>query len=80
MEASSVIADASAFVIDTGLRDYKKRRSAFLDGLIASTPNVSLRAKEFRRWIAENSPDTNARTADFAAEVATPLTADNEMM
>src|SRR5215470_6941389 len=35
---------------DTCLRDYKKRRSAFLDELIASTPNVSLRAKEFRRW------------------------------
>jgi hypothetical protein len=36
--------------------DYKKRRSAFLNELIASTPNVSLRAKEFRRWIDENSP------------------------
>jgi hypothetical protein len=36
--------------------DYKKRRSVFLRELIASTPNVSLRAKEFRRWIDENSP------------------------
>ena len=42
---------------DTCLRDYKKRRSAFLDELIASTPNVSLRAKEFRRWIVENSAE-----------------------
>ena len=40
---------------DTRLKDYKKRRSAFLDELIASTPNVSVRAKEFRRWIRENS-------------------------
>jgi len=31
--------------------DYKKRRSAFLKELIASTPNASVRAKEFRRWI-----------------------------
>jgi len=36
--------------------DYQKRRSAFLKHLIASTPRVSLRAKEFRRWIDENSP------------------------
>jgi len=41
---------------DTCLRDYKNRRSAFLEELIASTPNVSLRAKEFRRWIDANSP------------------------
>jgi len=41
---------------DSRLKDYKKRRSAFLQELIASTPNVSLRAKEFRRWIDENSP------------------------
>jgi hypothetical protein len=41
---------------DTSLKDYKKRRSAFLNELIASTPNVSARAKEFRRWIDENSP------------------------
>jgi hypothetical protein len=40
---------------DARLKDYKKRRSAFLDELIASTPNVSVRAKEFRRWIRENS-------------------------
>ena len=40
----------------TRLKDYKKRRSAFLKELIASTPNVSARAKEFRRWIDENSP------------------------
>jgi hypothetical protein len=45
---------------DTCLRDYKKRRSEFLDELIALTPNVSLRAREFRRWIAENSPGSNA--------------------
>src|SRR5262249_25540781 len=41
---------------DTCLKDYKKRRSAFLMKLSASTPNVSARAKEFRRWIDENSP------------------------
>ena len=35
--------------------DYRKRRSAFLKELIASTSNVSMRAKEFRRWIDENS-------------------------
>jgi hypothetical protein len=29
---------------DTRLKDYKKRRSAFLEELIASTPNVSVRA------------------------------------
>ena len=39
---------------DTCLQDYKNRRSAFLKHLIASTPNVSVRAKEFRRWIDEN--------------------------
>jgi hypothetical protein len=38
------------------LKDYKARRRAFLAELIASTPNVSARAKEFRRWIDENSP------------------------
>ena len=41
---------------DTCLKEYKKRRSAFLKELIASTPNVNARAKEFRRWIDENSP------------------------
>jgi hypothetical protein len=41
---------------DTSLKGYSKRRSAFLKELIASTPNVSARAKEFRRWIDENSP------------------------
>ena len=41
---------------NTCLKDYKERRSAFLKELIASTPNVSVRAKEFRRWIDENSP------------------------
>ena len=41
---------------DTRLKDYKKRRTAFLQELIASTPNVSVRAKEFRRWIDENPP------------------------
>jgi hypothetical protein len=41
---------------DTCLQDYKKRRSAFLKDLVASTPNVSTRAKEFQRWIDENSP------------------------
>ena len=35
--------------------DYRKRRTAFLKELIASTSNVSVRAKEFRRWIDENS-------------------------
>jgi hypothetical protein len=34
---------------DTCLRDYNKRRGPFLKELIASTPNVSARAKEFRR-------------------------------
>ena len=41
---------------DTRLKDYKRRRSAFLQELIASTPNVSVSAKEFRRWIDQNSP------------------------
>ena len=41
---------------DTRLNDYKKRRSAFLQELIASTPSVGVRAKEFRRWIDENLP------------------------
>jgi len=44
---------------DTRLKDYKKRRSAFLKELIASTPNVSVRAKEFRRWIDENAPHSD---------------------
>jgi len=44
---------------DTCLKDYRKRRSAFLNELIASTPNVSVRAKEFRRWIDENSPHSD---------------------
>jgi hypothetical protein len=51
---------------DTCLKDYKKRRSAFLKELIASTPNVSVRAKEFRRWIDENSP--------YSAPVTKPKT------
>jgi hypothetical protein len=34
---------------DTCLEDYEKRRGAFLKDLIAFTPNVSVRAKEFRR-------------------------------
>jgi hypothetical protein len=41
---------------DTHCYDYKKRRGAFLKELIASTPNVSLRAQELRRWIDKNSP------------------------
>jgi hypothetical protein len=45
---------------DTCLEDYEKRRRAFLKELIASTPNVSVRAKEFRRWIDENSPYSDA--------------------
>jgi len=45
---------------DTCLEDYEKRRSALLKKLIASTPNVSVRAKEFRRWIDENSPNSDA--------------------
>jgi hypothetical protein len=45
---------------DTCLEDYEKRRSAFLKELIASTPNASLRTKEFRRWIDENSPNRDA--------------------
>jgi hypothetical protein len=44
---------------DTCLKDYKKRRNSFLKELIASTPNVSVRAKEFRRWIDENSPNSD---------------------
>jgi hypothetical protein len=48
------------------LQDYKKRRSAFLKHLIASTPNVSVRAKEFRRWIDENSPTKPKAWVDFA--------------
>jgi hypothetical protein len=45
---------------DTCLENYEKRRRAFLKELIASTPNVSVRAKEFRRWIEENSPYSDA--------------------
>jgi hypothetical protein len=41
---------------ETSLKDYKTRRSAFLAEVIALTPNVSTRAKEFRRWIDKNSP------------------------
>ena len=44
---------------DTRLKDYKKRRNSFLNDLIASTPNVSTRAKEFRRWVDENSPHSD---------------------
>jgi len=44
---------------DTCLDDCKMRRSSFLKELIASTPNVNLRAREFRRWIDENSPYTD---------------------
>ena len=43
---------------DARLGNYKKRRGAFLKELIASTPNVSVRAREFRRWIDENSHDS----------------------
>jgi hypothetical protein len=46
---------------DTCLADYEKRRRAFLKELIASTPNVTVRAKEFRRWIDENSPYSDAQ-------------------
>jgi hypothetical protein len=44
---------------DTCLKDYRKRRSSFLKELIASTLIVSVRAKEFRRWIDENSPHSD---------------------
>jgi len=54
---------------DACLEDYEKRRSAFLKELIASTPNVSLRAKEFRRWIDENSPYSDAQVRNRQAEV-----------
>jgi hypothetical protein len=47
---------------DTCLEDYEKRRAAFLKDLIAITPNVSARAKEFRRWIDENSPYRDEET------------------
>jgi hypothetical protein len=52
--------NASASKWPTCLEDYEKRRKAFLKELIASTPNVSVRAKEFRRWIDENSPYSDA--------------------
>jgi hypothetical protein len=52
---------------DTRLKDYKKRRSAFLKELIASTPSVSARAKEFRRWIDENSPYSDAQARNRVA-------------
>ena len=45
---------------DTCVKAYQKRRREFLEELIASTPNVSVRAKEFRRWIEENSPYSDA--------------------
>ena len=41
---------------DISLKDYQTRRRAFLTKLIQSTPNVTVRAKEFRRWMDENSP------------------------
>jgi hypothetical protein len=40
---------------DAHCHDYKMRRSAFLKELISSTPNVSLRAQKFRRWLDKNS-------------------------
>ena len=54
---------------DTCLEDYEKRRGAFLKELIASTPNASLRAKEFRRWIDENSPYRDEEVRNRQAEV-----------
>jgi hypothetical protein len=48
------------FAANTCLEDYENRRKAFLKELIALTPNVSVRAKEFRRWIEENSPYSDA--------------------
>ena len=52
---------------DTRLEDYEKRRGAFLKDLIAFTPNVSVRAKEFRRWIDENSPYRDEETRNRRA-------------
>ena len=52
---------------DTCLEDYEKRRGAFLKDLIAFTPNVSVRAKEFRRWIDENSPYRGEETRNGRA-------------
>src|SRR5262249_24405389 len=52
---------------DTCLEDYEKRHSMFLKELIASTPNVSVRAKEFRRWIDENSPYSDAEARNRRA-------------
>jgi hypothetical protein len=52
---------------DTCLEDYEKRRGAFLKDLIAFTPNVSVRAKEFRRWIDENSPYREEETRNRRA-------------
>ena len=45
---------------DTSPEDYRRRRRTLLEELITSTPNVSVRAKEFRRWIEENSPHSDA--------------------
>jgi hypothetical protein len=53
---------------DACLKDYKKRRSTFLKELIALTPNVSVRAKEFRRWIDENSPHSDNDKVDALAD------------
>jgi len=52
---------------DTCLDHYEKRRGAFLKELIASTPNVSLRAKEFRRWIEKNSPSKQTEPDQLSA-------------
>lgn len=62
---------------DTCLEDYEKRRGAFLK-LIAFTPNVSVRSKEFRRWIDENSPyrdeeNQNRRAAENLLQNRPPL-------
>ena len=54
---------------DTCLEDYEKRRGAFLKELIASTPNVSLRGKESRLWIDENSPYRDEEVPNRQAEV-----------
>ena len=47
---------------DSCLKDYKKRRSAFLEELIASTPNVSARAK-----VSSIRPSPSAAAAEGLA-------------
>jgi len=62
---------------DTYLKDYRKRRSAFLKELIASTPNVSVRGVRFggackgeRRRADTNTDTTGTSNTGCSASAA----------